>query len=154
MSGQANIATSQRSTMPITQCIFRKGDSILVAKAFDREKGEIFYKPPGGKIEFGEYSWANIRRQIKQGIGEEIKNLSFVGPLESIFQYEGNACHEIVFIFEGEFVNKSMYAKDEIITQGDNGTNFSAEWKPLKDFYRNKAMLYPDGLIDMLKRQP
>ena len=154
MSAQVNVIASEQNTRPITHCIFRKGDSILVAKGYDREKGEIFYRPPGGKIEFGEYSWATIRRQIKEAIGEEIKNLSFIGPLESIFQYEGNACHEIVFIFEGEFVNKRMYTKDEIVTQGNHGSTFSVEWKPLRDFYRKKAMLYPDGLIDMLKRQP
>ena len=149
---QVNSIVQNQHTKPITRCIFRKGDSILVARGFDSQKGETFYRPPGGKIQFGEYSWATVRRQIKEAIGQEIKNLTFVGPLESIFKYEGHECHEIVFVFEGEFVNKQMYTQSQITTQGNDGKSMTIEWKPLSDFHRKKAMLYPDGLIDMLER--
>ena len=34
--------------------IFRRGDSIFVAEGFDQVKGETFYRPLGGGVEFGE----------------------------------------------------------------------------------------------------
>lgn len=154
MNAEVKTVTKEQTTKAIAQCIIRDGDAILVRKGFDSQKEEFFFKAPGGTIEFGEYSWATIRRQIKKEIGQEIKNLTFVGPIESIFQYEGQNCHEIVFVFEGEIANKEMYKQKKIEIGPPKNMGFMVEWKLLSDFYRKKAVLYPDGLLEMLKRQP
>ena len=148
---QVKTIATENNTMPITLCIFRKEKSILVSRGYDAQKGETFYRPPGGRINFGEYSWATARRQIKEEIGEEIKNLSFLGPLENIFQYEGKDRHEIVFVFEGEFVNKQIYNKEHLTIQRKTDSPLTIEWKPLEDFFRKKDMLYPEGLVNMLR---
>ena len=141
--------TSQ-SIQPIALCVFRKENSILVLEGFDRHKNEAFYRPLGGGVAFGEYSWETIRREIKEELGEEIKNLSFIGPAENVFNYEGTRNHEIIFMFEGEFVNQDPYHKDIIFGRQNNGSTVRAVWKPISEFRRKKARLYPEGLLEML----
>ena len=143
---------TQQQIRPIALCIFRRDQSILVAEGYDHHKQQTFYRPPGGGLMFGEYSWETVRREIKEELGEDIKNLTFLGPTENVFQYEGEQGHEIVFIFEGEFANKRPYQVDELVGHEDNGTAFRAVWKPIADFRRKKAILYPDGLLDYLMK--
>lgn len=40
---------------PLAICVFRHAGRILVAEGTDEVKGETFYRPLGGAIEFGEY---------------------------------------------------------------------------------------------------
>lgn len=39
---------------PVAICLIRKGDAILVLEGRDEVKGETFYRPLGGAVEFGE----------------------------------------------------------------------------------------------------
>lgn len=139
-----------QSIRPVALCIFRNKDSILVAEGYDKQTEERFFRPLGGGVEFGEYSWETVRREIKEEIGEDIKNLTFIGPTENVFHYQGIQGHEIIFMFEGEFVNKQAYFKDTIIGREADGQEFVAVWKPISEFRKNKARLYPEGLLDIL----
>ena len=139
-----------KSIRPIALCVFRKDNRILVAEGYDNHKSESFYRPLGGGVNFGEYSWETIRREIKEEIGEEIKNLTFIGPSENLFNYEGTPSHEIIFMFEGEFVNKETYRQDLIFGTESDGQSFKAVWKPISEFTKRKARLYPDGLLELL----
>lgn len=141
---------TQQQIRPIALCIFRKGASILVAEGYDPYKQEAYYRPPGGSMAFGEYSWETVRREIREELGEEIKNLTFLGPAEYVFQHEGEAGHEIVFIFEGELANKKAYQAETLEGSGAASGSFRAVWKPIADFRRKKARLYPEGLLDYL----
>ena len=38
----------------IAICVFKKGGRIFVAEGYDPAKQETFYRPLGGRIEFGE----------------------------------------------------------------------------------------------------
>lgn len=135
---------------PVALCIFRRDKSILVAEGYDNHKNESFYKPLGGGMQFGEYSWETVRREIKEEIGEEIKNLTFIGPSENVFLYEGSRGHEIIFMFEGEFVNKDTYSRENLVGKENNGDEFRAVWKPISEFRKKKAKLYPEGLLELL----
>ena len=134
----------------VALCVFWRKNHILVAEGYDHAKEEAFYRPLGGGMEFGEYSWEAIRREIREELGEEIKNLTFVAPTENVFEFEGQKGHEILFVFQAEFENPEVYRKEEIKGIEDNGEPFKAVWKPLLDFKRNRAKLYPEGLLDML----
>lgn len=135
-------------------CIFRRKHEILVAEGFDSRKKETFYRPLGGGIEFGEYSWDAVRREIREEIGEEIKNLSFLGTTENIFEYEGTPGHEVIFVFEGEFTRTQVYQQQEIVGIEDDGTDIKVLWKSMEAFEKGKLILYPDGLTEMLSSLP
>jgi ADP-ribose pyrophosphatase YjhB (NUDIX family) len=136
---------------PLAICLFRRGDNILVAEGHDRVKGETFYRPLGGAIEFGEYATDALRREVREEINAEIKDLEYLGTFENIFEYEGEPGHEIVLVFDGAFVDASLYKRPELKGREDNGAAFRALWKPLLDF-RRAALLYPAGLLDLIDR--
>ena len=94
-------------------CIFRRGNDILVIEAVDSVKGETFYRPLGGGIEFGETSAAAAAREVREEVGAEISELRYLGTLENLFIYEGTPGHEIVQVHEGRFVDGAFYAASD-----------------------------------------
>lgn len=138
------------SIRSIALCILRRGQDILVQEGYDANLEKTFYRPPGGGIEFGEYSWDAVRREMKEELSVEINNLAFMGTLESIFQYEGSPGHEMVFLFEAETNDAMLMQLDSVVGVESDGTSFKAKWLPLSAFRKGRETLYPDGLLDML----
>jgi len=106
----------------------------------DATKGETFYRPLGGTIEFGEYGSQTVIREMHEEINAEIKNLKYIGTLENIFTYEGQSGHEIVLIYEGDFADVTMYDKVVVMGQEDDDRQFKALWKPLADFINGQSL--------------
>ncbi|WP_222868188.1 NUDIX domain-containing protein [Saccharophagus sp. K07] len=90
---------------PIAICIFHNNGEILVSQGFDHVKGTYFYRPLGGGIEFGEISAQTIVREIREEIGAEVINLHLIGTLENIFTFQGIPSHQIIQVYDGEFVD-------------------------------------------------
>jgi len=135
---------------PIAIGIFRQTDKIFVFEGYDSVKDETFYRPVGGGIEFGEPSREALVREIQEEFGADIANLRHRATVENIFTNDGQPGHEIVFIYEAEFVDPAMYEQAVIMGQEDDGSLFRAVWKPLADFYNGGPPLYPDGLLELL----
>ena len=131
-------------------CVFRRGSEILVGPAFDAAKEEEFFNPPGGGIEFGEYSDAAIRREIEEELSAEVTDLSLLGVRETVFSFEGDTGHEIVFIYSADFVDHSFYEKAEIDAVESSGVPFVVRWMELETFRPSGPPLYPEGLFDLL----
>ena len=133
----------------IAICVFRKGDRILVGEGFDSIKQQIFYRPLGGTIEFGERSDETIRRELLEEIKAEVSDLRYLGVLENIFVYEAEKGHEVVLVYDGQFVDRSLYKKTTI--NGDEfGSPFRAVWIDLKTLGLGSPPLYPTGLAELL----
>ena len=137
---------------PIAVCVFRKDDHILVAEGCDATKQQFFYRPLGGTIEFGEYSQETVVRELKEEIGADITDVRHLATIENIFTYNGQTGHEIVQVYEGSFVDKSIYEMGTIIGHEPDDASIKAVWKPLIDFKEGKAPLYPDGLVEVLEQ--
>ncbi len=137
----------------ITICIIRKDDSILVFEAYDPTRSLTYYRPLGGQIEFGEYSLDALRREFREELGTELINVRYMQTLENIFTAYGKPGHEAVFVYKGEFADKSFYDKDEYIVVEDNGDIVKALWMPLRDFRAEKFPLFPDGLLALLEKE-
>ncbi|HEX6305871.1 MAG TPA: NUDIX domain-containing protein [Anaerolineales bacterium] len=142
-----------QSIRPVVIGLFGHADKILVFQGFDSVKDELFYRPLGGMIEFGESAQDALRREIVEELGQEVFNLRYLGALENIFVYEGEPGHEIVLVYDGEFRDASIY--NEEIVEGyehDAGRlTYQAMWKSLEEFRAKDAPpLYPDGLLDLL----
>lgn len=75
---------------PLAICVFRDGDHILAAQGFDEVKGQTFYRPLGGKIEFGERGAETVVREVMEEIGEVVMDVKYLGTLENIFTYAGD----------------------------------------------------------------
>ena len=139
---------------PLAICLFHNKNRILVAEGYDPIKGETFYRPLGGGIEFGERSEETICRELMEEIGVEVKadSLKYLGTLENIFIFNGIPGHEIVMVYDGELSPSELYDQEVIIGQEvDIDESFSATWKSLDEFGVGKSILYPTGLREMLE---
>jgi ADP-ribose pyrophosphatase YjhB (NUDIX family) len=136
---------------PIAICLFSRGDRILVSDAFDSAKGEYFCRPLGGEIEFGEQSRDAMLREIREETGAEVESLRLLGVLESIFTYEGERGHELVFVYDAEFADKSLYEGDEVRGyESELDMHFTASWRTVEDIERSGVRLVPEPLAAML----
>lgn len=135
----------------IAICLFRRDDQILVFEGFDRVKGTHFYRPLGGGVDAGETSAEAIVREIREELGAEITDLKLVGVLESIFTVDERAGHEIVFVYDGRFVDESFYTRPLIEAVEDNSTVLPATWRPLASF-NAQHRLVPEQLMALLTK--
>ena len=138
---------------PLAIGIFRRANQIMMFEGYDPLKGETFYRPLGGEIEFGEKAEDALRREILEELGAEITNIRFLGVLENIFVFNGEPGHEIVMVFDGQFTDSSIYRQEELIANEDNGLPMKVLWLPLSEVSADAAPLYPDGLFEFLQEK-
>ena len=141
---------NQRLIRPIAICVFRREDEILVFQGYDAIKGDLFYRPLGGGIEFSESSREAVAREIREELGAEITNLRHLATTENIFTLNGHTGHEIVFLYEADLEDRSLYKKESISATEDDGTQIKAVWKPMDDFQTGQFRLVPEGLLELL----
>ena len=137
---------------PIALCVFHNKNRILVFEGLDSIKEETFYRPLGGGIEFGESSEDTVRRELKEEINVDVGKIRYLGMLENIFTFNGNSYHEIVMIYDGALIKPGLYEQAVIVGKEANGEEIRAVWKNLDEFAVGKSILYPVGLLEMLRK--
>jgi 8-oxo-dGTP pyrophosphatase MutT (NUDIX family)/NTP pyrophosphatase (non-canonical NTP hydrolase) len=136
-------------------CVFRSGDRILVGEAHDPVKQQRFYRPLGGGIDPGEHGRQTIAREIREELGADVANVRYLGTVENVFTYAGKAGHEIVLVYDADFVDRSLYGRDEIaIYQQETDRHERAVWKTLDELRGGPDPLYPTGVLDLLQPMP
>ncbi len=142
----------RRRIRPLALCVFRHEDKLFLSRGYDSHKGETFYRPIGGRIEFGERGADTVTREVMEEIGAEVRDLVYLGALESVFTYEGASHHEIVLIYDGKFRDRAMYDEGFTVTGRDDGeVLYQADWRHLGCFRGEDAPpLYPAGLLALL----
>lgn len=138
---------------PLAICLFRHNDRLLAAEGYDDLKQQVFYRPLGGGIEFGELSQHTIVRELREEIGAEVQNLRYLFTLENIFTFNGQPGHEVVLVYDGEFADPTLYARPSIAGCENGYGNFTAHWLPISDFGPSGKILYPTGLWERLTEQ-
>ena len=136
---------------PIALCVFKNNNRILVFEGYDPVKKETFYRPLGGGIEFWETAQDAVRRELKEEIQVNVGDVRFLGVLENIFTFNGKPYHEIVMIYDGALAESRLYQQSVIVGKEANGEDICVVWKNLDEFGEGKSILYPDGLLEMLK---
>lgn len=133
-------------------CLFSRNGTILVHEWVDSLKNQPFYRPLGGGINFGESSQVALRREIREELAAEIAELRYLGTLENIFVYQGQSGHEIVFVYDAVFVDKTLYEQPHLIGCEDSGAPFQVVWKSLTDLHQGSTPIYPTGLLELLQQ--
>lgn len=137
---------------PLVICLFKHEDAILVFEGHDLVKGDNFYRPIGGGIEYGETSAEALIREIREEIGAEIKDIKYLGTIENVFTFYGNVGHEIVIVYDAAFIDTSFYGKDSFEGQEDDGTLIKLIWKPLSEFQNGNLRLVPETLPELIQK--
>ena len=94
---------------PIALLMAIRNNKILVIAGHDYFKHENFYRLIGGGIEFGETGAQALKREVKEEINAEIKNVKYLDLIENIFNYEGEDMHEIILVYRADFKEKGIY---------------------------------------------
>lgn len=103
------------SIRPLAICVFSHRGRILVMECTHPATNASWYRPLGGGIEFGERAIDTLHRELREEIDAEIKNLRYLGTLENIFTtIDGERGHEIVLVFDGAFVDATLYECERI----------------------------------------
>ena len=136
----------------IAICVFRHRDRILLINIHDPATGERFYRPAGGGIEFGESSQDALRREMREELGAEIDAPRLLGVLENIFTYDDRPGHEIVFVYDAQFVDQRLYQVERFTVHEANGETFDAVWVELSTSDPQTPPVYPEGLVELLRK--
>ena len=134
-------------------CLFRHGDKVLLAKGYDPNKNEYFFRPIGGGIEFGETSVQAIEREVLEEIQQQIAQPKLICVLENLFSFDGQQGHEIVFVYDAEFVDSALYKEAEIQGHETNGFTYIAQWLSREQIEFNQHPVYPKGIEPWLFRE-
>lgn len=125
---------------------------MLLAQYRDEVTRQDFYRPLGGGIEFGERATETIARELREEINADVCDLRYLFALENLFTLNGEPGHEIVLVFDGAFVNRTLY--DQSVIHGRDGLQeFEAVWKSLRELENDSRPLYPGGLKERLKER-
>ena len=135
---------------PLALGLIRRGDDLLVCEFYDHVKQQIFYRLPGGGIEFGERGQEALRREFREELGVELDGVRYVATIENIFTHEGQRGHEIVLLYKATSTDPSFYER-EAFEIDEDGEILKACWMPLAAFgAEGNPPLYPDGLLELL----
>ncbi len=135
---------------PIAIGIFENEGRILVFEGYDAVEGEYFYRPLGGGIEFGETGAQALAREMREETGEEIKDVAFLGMIESIFTCYGDPGHEIVLVYRAAFCSDEVYLREELTAGEDDGTVIRVRWMEKEWFRDHPGMLVPEELVGLI----
>jgi len=133
----------------VAQCLLEHDGRILLQEFWHEHENYIFYRPPGGGIEAGEYAADAMRREIQEELAAEVSDPELVHVLENIFEYGGQTRHEIVFLFRATVLDERLIRVPEIKFI-DNSFEFRAVWKSVAELLRGDVVLYPAGLRERL----
>ena len=134
---------------PISICLMRRGEEILVSEAYDSVKKRGFARPLGGGIDFGETSAQAAIREIKEELGVDITGVELLGIVENTFVYEGTPGHEIVFVYDGRFVDESLYGR-ESLTAVEGKQKFEVVWRSPQSLRDGPCYLVPQEIWQFL----
>ena len=96
------------SIRPTALCLFENRGRLLLQEFVNFVNGELFYRPFGGGLEFGERASAAIRREIMEELGAEISTPQLLDVLEDIHDLGEGRRHNIVFLFRAELLNEKL----------------------------------------------
>ena len=137
---------------PIVIGIFLHQNRILVFEGWDHVKEKRFFRPLGGAIKFWEAGAEALQREIKEEIGQEIEDVRYLGLIENRFTCDGQAGHEIVLVYSGNFIDGAVFEKMEFAGCEDDGSEIRVRWVDISYFSENPGLLVPEELLDILKR--
>lgn len=135
--------------------ILRNGQTILLEQQFKHHStGDgPFYRPLGGTIELGEPSAVTLKREFEEEIGAAIRIVRYLDVVENIFKLGEQTFHEISLVYEVEFEESSLYCQEAFeVTEG--GSKTRAKWVSLDELMLDETILYPAGLLELIKKMP
>lgn len=134
--------------------IIVKGNYILLEEQEGKHSKGIgsYYRPIGGRIEFGEWSNEALVREFSEELGVEVVVRGYITCIENIFKIDENIGHEITQIYLVDFKDTNLYQQEYFtLTEGNKIT--CAKWISIEEIFSGEKVLYPNGLTELLKEE-
>ncbi|SRR5579883_279504 len=129
--------------------LIRNGDRIFISEGYDPVKQQTFYRAMGGGVDFGETSLAALQREFQEEIQAELKNIRYLSCLENIFTYNGQPGHEIIQLYECDFVDPKFYQLEKLVfAEGERQK--TALWVDISRFKSGELRLVPEQFFEYL----
>ena len=119
---------------------------LFVVKLHDIVKGDDYYRPVGGSVEFGERAHKAVVREVQEELKTEIALVAPPFVVENLFTCDGETGHEVDFLFPARFTDISFYQHKIYDLVEANGENADALWIPIADCITGKLRLVPEEL--------
>lgn len=81
---------------------------LFVVRNHDSVKGDDYYRPIGGSVNFGERTVDALRREVQEELGTTISITGEPLIIENIFTCDGKAGHEIDYLFPHSLIRPSF----------------------------------------------
>jgi 8-oxo-dGTP pyrophosphatase MutT (NUDIX family) len=111
--------------------LIRDGERIYISQGYDPVKQQTFYRAMGGGVDFGETSRDALQREFLEEIQAELTNIRYLGCLENLFTFNGQQGHEILQVYQCDFVDPKFYELEQVVLlkviekNGTLGRNFA-----------------------------
>jgi 8-oxo-dGTP pyrophosphatase MutT (NUDIX family) len=129
------------------------GGSIFVVTMPDSVKGDKYYRPIGGTVEYGETGLQTVKRELMEELNAEIEVIGEPLILENLFTCDGKFGHEIDLVYPARLVEKSFLERKVFPLVEINGEEFQALWVPMADCLSGKLRLVPEPLLEWCKKE-
>lgn len=127
--------------------VIRDGDRLFISEGYDPVKQQVFYRVMGGGVDFGETSYDALKREFQEEIQAELTNIKYLGCLENLFTFNGNPGHEILQLYQCNFVDQKFYQIEEMFfAEGEHQKK--ALWVDINRFKSGELRIVPENFLD------
>jgi len=129
--------------------IINKGDRTFISEGYDPVKQQTFYRAMGGGVDFGETSFQALQREFQEEIQAELTNIHYLGCIENLFTFNGKQGHEILQVYECDFVDPKFYELENLVfAEGERQK--TALWVEISRFKSGELKLVPEQFLEYL----
>lgn len=128
---------------PIALGLIRHQGHVFVSQGNDSFSDQVFYRFPGGGIDFGELSIDALKREFQEELQADLTNIEYLACLENIFTCYGKSGHELIQLFRCDFVDTEFYDLDKSYTLLEGKDKHTAIWIPVERIRAGELNLVP-----------
>lgn len=129
--------------------LIRDGDRTFLSEGYDPVKQQTFYRALGGGVDFGETSYDALKREFQEELQAELTNIKYLGCIENLFIFKGQQGHEIIQLYQCDFVESKFYQLDQLeFTEGESKQ--TALWMNIEQCKSGELHVVPEQFIEYL----
>lgn len=129
--------------------LIRDGDRTFLSEGYDPVKQKTFYRALGGGVDFGESSYDALKREFIEELQAELTNIKYLGCIENIFTFNGQTGHELIQLYECDFVDQKFYQLEKTeFAEGERRK--TALWLDIKQCKSGEINIVPEQFLEYL----